>query len=69
MRGDPTPNREREDFFRRKMIRFGSDLGRKRLKALGFASQEELAELHIAKLYGHLPETKCEGDGHLCDKR
>jgi len=58
MRGDPTPNRENEDFFRRKMIRFAGDLGKKRLRALGYASRSEFADHHVQRLYGHLPASQ-----------
>ena len=58
MRGDPTPNRENEAFFRRKMIRFASDLGPARLKKLGFKTRAEFADHHVQRLYGHLPKTE-----------
>lgn len=62
MRGDPTPNRENEDFFRRKMIRFAGDLGKARVRAAGYGSRAEFAERHIRRLYGHLPKaTESEG--------
>lgn len=57
MRGDPTPNRENEDFFRRKMIRFAGDLGKARVRSAGFGSRAEFAERHIRRLYGHLPKS------------
>lgn len=61
MRGDPTPNRENEDFFRRKMIRFAGDLGKARIHTAGYGSRAEFAERHIKRLYGHLPKaTECE---------
>ena len=54
MRGDPTPNRESEAFFKRKMVRFYSELGANRMKELGFASRNEFAEKMAQDLYGHL---------------
>lgn len=58
MRGDPTPNREDEAFFRRKMRRFFSELGVKRMKELGYESREDFAEKMAKEIYGHLPEKK-----------
>ena len=39
MRGDPSPNRGSEAFFKRKMVRFYSEPGVNRMKELGFASR------------------------------
>jgi hypothetical protein len=54
MRGDPTPNREDEAFFKRKMKRFFSVLGAKRMKELGYASAQDFADKKAEPLYGHL---------------
>ena len=56
MRGDPTPNREGESFFKRKMIRFYSELGAARMKELGFANRSEFAKRMAEDIYGHLPQ-------------
>ncbi|MBO7482897.1 MAG: transposase [Kiritimatiellae bacterium] len=56
MRGDPTPNREDEAFFKRKMKRFFSVLGAKRMKELGYASARDFAEKQAENIYGHLPK-------------
>lgn len=58
MRGDPTPNRENEDFFKRKMIRFYSELGAKRMRDLGYRSAKDFAEKKAAELYGGLPKVE-----------
>ena len=61
LRGDPTPNRDGEALFFRKMIRLASDIGRERIRALGFESRTAFAEYHVNRLYGHLP-MKAEDD-------
>lgn len=58
MRGDPTPNREDESFFKRKMKRFYSELGAKRMKELGYANRDDFAERMAQDIYGHLPRQK-----------
>ena len=58
MRGDPTPNREDEAFFKRKMKRFFSVLGAKRMKELGYASTQDFADKMAESLYGHLPKAE-----------
>lgn len=54
MRGDPTPNRDGEALFRRKMKRLASDLGIDRMKELGFATRSDFAEKHVTRIYGRL---------------
>lgn len=56
LHGEPTPNREGEPLFRRKMFRLAGDIGKKRLRELGFTSKASFAEYHAQRLYGHLPE-------------
>jgi hypothetical protein len=56
MRGDPTPNREDEAFFKRKMKRFYSVLGAKRMKELGYSSASDFADMQSEVMYGHLPK-------------
>lgn len=58
MRGDPTPNREDEAFFKRKMKRFFSVLGAKRMEELGYASAQDFADKKAEALYGHLPKAE-----------
>ena len=56
LRGDPAPDRMGEDFFRRKMFVFYSEIGRKRMKELGYASRADFAEKMAGRAYGHLPK-------------
>lgn len=58
MRGDPTPNREDEEFFKRKMKRFYSVLGAKRMKELGYSSTKNFADKLAEVIYGHLPKAE-----------
>lgn len=58
MRGDPTPNRDGEPMFRRKMARLYSELGRERMKELGYPRRADFAEAMAKKFYGALPEAK-----------
>lgn len=54
MRGDPTPNRDGEAMFKRKMIRFFSEFGKARMKELGYPSRTDFAEAMAKKFYGSL---------------
>ena len=58
MRGDPTPNREDEEFFKRKMKRFYSVLGAERMKELGYSSTKNFADKLAEVIYGHLPKAE-----------
>ena len=60
MRGDPTPNRDGESMFKRKMIRFYSELGKARMRELGYPSRTDFAEAMAKKFYGALPEASKE---------
>lgn len=55
LRGDPTPNREAEKFYRRKLIRFCGNLGKARIKELGFKKYDDFAEVHVRRVYAGLP--------------
>ena len=55
MRGDPTPNRLNEAFFRRKMKKLHETLGAARMRELGFGTREEFASLQAELVYGGLP--------------
>ena len=57
LRGDPTPNREGEDVFKRKMLRFYSVLGKQRMIELGYSTRADFASSMSARFYGHLPES------------
>ena len=56
MRGDPTPNRENEAFYKRKMTKFYSELGARRMHELGYASAKDFAEKKAELIYGKLPK-------------
>jgi len=58
MRGDPTPKREDEDFFRRKMVRFYGVPEARRMKSLGYKNAKDFAERRSKALYGRLPAAK-----------
>ena len=60
MRGDPTPNRDGEAMFKRKMIRFYSELGKARMRELGYPSRTDFAEAMAKKFYRALPEASKE---------
>lgn len=57
LRGDPTPNREAEKFYRRKLIRFCGTLGKERVKELGYKKYDDFAEVHVQRIYAGLPPT------------
>ena len=46
--------------FKRKMIRFYSELGRARMRELGYPSRTDFAEGMAKKFYGALPEASKE---------
>ena len=56
MRGDETPNRDGEALFRRKMVGFYSEIGKKRMMELGYGSRQEFADFWVKEFYGHLPQ-------------
>ena len=56
LRGDPSPNREGEGVFKRKMLRFYSVLGKQRMIELGYPTRADFANAMSARFYGHLPE-------------
>jgi transposase len=55
MRGDPTPNRLNEAFFRRKMKKLHETLSSARMRELGFGTQNEFASQQAELVYGGLP--------------
>lgn len=57
LRGDPSPNREGEGIFKRKMLRFYSVLGRQRMFELGYPTRADFSNAMSARFYGHLPES------------
>ena len=56
MRGDPTPNRDSEAFFKRKMRTFHQEIGAKRMHELGLGTRNQFADAQAALIYGDLPE-------------
>lgn len=58
MRGDPTPNREGEALFRRKMIRFCTSIGKRRLREMGYGARSDFADRHVKRIYANLPEPR-----------
>ncbi len=57
LRGDPTPNRDGEEFFKRKMRGFHQAIGAKRMRELGYGTRDEFADAQAAVIYGSLPKT------------
>ena len=62
LRGDPTPNRDSEAFFKRKMRGFHQTIGAKRMHEVGHGTRDEFAETQARLIYGDPPEagTKTE---------
>lgn len=56
MRGDPTPNREGEALFKRKMLRFCTSIGKRRLHEMGYGARNDFADKQVKRIYAHLPE-------------
>ncbi len=63
LRGDPTPNRDSEAFFKRKMRTFHQTISAKRMHELGYGTRDQFADTQAALIYGSLPtaEEKTEG--------
>ena len=57
LRGDPTPNRHSEAFFKRKMRLFHQTIGAKRMHELGLGTRDQFADAQAKLIYGNLPET------------
>ena len=57
LRGDPTPNRHSEAFFKRKMRSFHQSIGAKRMHELGLGTRDQFANAQAKLIYGSLPET------------
>ena len=55
LRGDPTPNRHSEAFFKRKMRSFHQTIGAKRMHELGLGTRDQFAEAQAKLIYGNLP--------------
>ena len=61
MRGDPTPNRDDEEFFKRKMRAFYQKIGARRMHELGHGTKEQFASAQAKLVYGSLPEPAASG--------
>lgn len=56
LHGDPTPNREAEPLYRRKLCKLYHDYGRDSMRDLGYARNAIFAETVAGPLYAHLPD-------------
>ena len=61
MRGDPTPNRDNEELFKRKMRKLHQEIGAGRMHELGHGTREQLASAQARLVYGSLPEPAASG--------
>ena len=60
LRGDPTPNRNSEEFFKRKMRVLHQEVGAARMHELGHGTRNQFADKQAALIYGSLAESKAE---------
>ena len=60
LRSDPTPNRDSEAFFKRKMRTFHQTIGAKRMHELGYGTRDQFAAAQAKLVYGNLPEPSAE---------
>jgi hypothetical protein len=63
LRGDPTPNRDSEAFFKRKMRTFHQTISAKRMHELGYGTRDEFANAQAALIYGILPKAEGKAEG------
>ena len=61
MRGDPTPNRDNEELFRRKMRKLHQEIGARRMHELGHGTRDQFASAQAKLVYGSLPEPAASG--------
>ena len=61
MRGDQTPNRDNEEFFKRKMRAFYQNIGARRMHELGHGTKEQFASAQAKLVYGSLPGSAASG--------
>ena len=57
MRGDPTPNRDNEELFKRKMRKLHQEVGAGRMHGLGHGTREQFADAQAKLVCGSLPES------------
>lgn len=60
LREDPTPNRQGEIFYMRKLVRFCGVLGKERIKELGYKNRKDFAIKQANELYANLSEAAPE---------
>jgi hypothetical protein len=65
LRGDPTPNRHSEEFFKRKMQAFHQVIGAKRMHELGFGTRNQFAEAQAELIYGKVPMTAPDSEENV----
>ena len=66
MRGDPTPNRDNEELFKRKMRGLHQKIGAGRMHELGHGTREQFADAQAKLVYGSLPESAASATLGLC---
>ena len=62
LRGDSTPNRHSEEFFKRKMRTFYQTIGAKRMHELGYGTRNQFAEAQAKIVYGDLPISTADSE-------
>ena len=62
LRGDSTPNRHSEEFFKRKMRTFYQTIGAKRMHELGYGTRNQFAEAQAKLVYGDLPISTADSE-------
>ena len=55
MRGDPTPNRDNEELFKRKMRVLHQKIGARRMHELGYGTRGQFVDAQAKIIYGSLP--------------
>lgn len=60
LRGVPSPNRDMQSLYERKLAKSYGEVGRKEMTAIGYPSTSSFVEAISAEVYGHLPEKSSE---------
>ena len=58
--GIPSPNRDMQDFYERKLERSYSEVGRETMTAFGYPTRSSFVKAVSAEVYAHLPERSSE---------
>ena len=58
--GVPSPNRDMQDFYERKLERSYSEVGRETMTAFGYPTRSSFVKAVSAEVYAHLPEQPSE---------